>query len=223
MKRNPDYSVYVVTDRVLAGSRPLVAVVASALEGGAGVVQIREKNLASRAFYDEVAALVRVARPLGRPVIVNDRLDIALACGADGVHVGQADLPCEAVRRLVGDGMLLGVSVSTVDEAVAAERAGADYLGVSPVFATPTKADAPAATGLDGLRRIRDAVRLPLVAIGGIHAGNAADVIRAGADGVAVVSAVMAAPDPRAAASALLKAVTEGRGLAGTMARENGR
>jgi thiamine-phosphate pyrophosphorylase len=223
MKRMPDYSVYVVTDRGLAGARPLASIVAAALDGGVGVIQVREKNFPSRTFYEQVLALLRVARPLGRPVIVNDRVDIALAAGAEGVHVGPSDLPCEAVRRMAGPDLIVGVSVGSVAEAVAAERAGADYLGVSPVFATPTKADAPPATGLDGLRRIRQAVRVPLVAIGGIHAGNAAEVIRAGADGVAVVSAVMAAEDPRAAAAGLLRAVTDGRGLAGTMAREERR
>ncbi|MBU4459985.1 MAG: thiamine phosphate synthase [Verrucomicrobia bacterium] len=213
MKRTPDYSVYLVTDRSLAGGRSLASVVQAALDGGAGVVQIREKNLSSRAFYERAVEIVRLVRPMGRAVIVNDRLDIAMACGADGVHLGQADLPCEAARRLGGPGWIVGVSVGTEAEAVAAERAGADYLGISPVFATPTKPDAPEPAGLAGLQRIRRVVRLPLVAIGGIHAGNAADVIRAGADGVAVVSAVMAASDPRAATAALMKAVMTGRQL----------
>ena len=220
MKRTPDYSVYLVTDRDLAGGRPLDAIVSEALAGGAGVVQIREKKLPSRALYEQTLGLKRVADALGRPLIVNDRLDIALACGAAGVHLGQADLPCAEARRVGGPNLVIGVSVSTIDEAVAAERAGADYLGVSPVFDTPTKTDAPEATGLDGLRRIRAAVRLPLVGIGGIHAGNAADVIRAGADGVAVVSAIVAAPDPRAAAAELARAVFDARGLKTHLARE---
>jgi thiamine-phosphate pyrophosphorylase len=211
MKRTPDYSVYLVTDRALAGGRSLGSVVRAALDGGVGVVQIREKNLSSRAFYETAIEIVRLARPMGRAVIVNDRLDIAMACGADGVHLGQTDLPCGEARRLGGSGLIVGISVGTEAEAVAAERAGADYLGISPVFATPTKPDAPEPAGLAGLRRIRSAVRLPLVAIGGIHAGNAADAIRAGADGVAVVSAVMAASDPRAAVAALMKAVMAGR------------
>jgi thiamine-phosphate pyrophosphorylase len=211
MKRRPDYSVYLVTDRALAGDRSLVSVIRAALDGGVGVVQIREKNLSSRAFYETALEIVRLARPMGRAAIVNDRLDIAMACGADGVHLGQTDLPCEEARRLGGPGLIVGVSVGTEAEAVAAERAGADYLGISPVFATPTKPDAPEPAGLAGLQRIRRVVRLPLVAIGGIHAGNAADAIRAGADGVAVVSAVMAASDPRAAAAALMKAAMAGR------------
>ncbi len=213
MKRTPDYSVYLVTDRSLAGGRSLASVVQAALDGGAGVVQIREKNLSSRAFYETALEIVRLVRPMGRAVIVNDRMDIAMACGADGVHLGQTDLPCGEARRLGGPGWIVGVSVGTEAEAVAAERAGADYLGISPVFATPTKPDAPEPAGLAGLQRIRRVVRLPLVAIGGIHAGNAADAIRAGADGVAVVSAVMAASDPRAATAALMKAVMTGRQL----------
>lgn len=223
MKRTPDYSVCLVTDRALAGGRPLASVVQSAMDGGVGIVQIREKNLSSRAFYEEAIEIVRLVRSMGRAAIVNDRVDIAMACGADGVHLGQTDLPCEEARRLGGPGWLVGVSVGTEAEAVAAERAGADYLGVSPVFATPTKPNAPEPAGLDGLRRIRLAVRLPLVAIGGIHEGNAADAIRAGADGVAVVSAVMAASDPRAAAAALLKAVGAGRQMATMIAGGSGR
>jgi len=202
-----DFSLYLVTDRALAGERPLASIVAAAVAGGVSVVQIREKGADARAFLDEALALRRLLDAQGIPLIVNDRLDIALACGAAGLHIGQRDLPYAEARRLAGPGLLIGVSASTVDEAVAAERAGADYLGVSPVFATPTKTDAPAATGLDGLRRIRDAVRLPLVAIGGIHAGNAAAVLAAGADGLAVVSAIMAAADPRLAAAELREVV----------------
>ena len=163
-------------------------------------------------------ALRALLAPRALPLIVNDRLDLALAAGADGVHLGQGDLPCALARRLAGPDFLIGVSVGSPAEATQAEREGADYLGVGPVFDTPTKTDAPAATGLAGLRAIRAATRLPLVAIGGIHAGNAAEIIRAGADGVDVVSAIMAAPDPRAAARALAAAVFAGRGLANRFA-----
>jgi thiamine-phosphate pyrophosphorylase len=136
-------------------------------------------------------------------------VDIALACRADGVHLGQEDMPCAFVRRIVGKKMIIGVSVSSVEEAVAAEADGADYLGVGPIFTTLTKADALPATGLDVLRRIRHAVRFPLVAIGGIASKNAGDVIRAGADGVAVVSAIVANPDPRSAAREIRSAMDE--------------
>lgn len=217
MKRTPDYSLYLVTDRRLAGGRAVADVAVAAVAGGVTVVQYREKAGDSRTLLWEVRAL-RDRLPAHVPLIVNDRLDIALAAGADGVHIGQGDLPCAAVRRIAGPDLIVGVSVSSPDEAVQAERDGADYLGISPVFDTPTKTDTPLATGLDGLRRIRLAVRLPLVAIGGIHAGNAEAVMRAGADGVAVVSAIMAAPDPQAAAKALAAAVWRGRNLDGQLA-----
>ena len=150
-----------------------------------------------------IRALREWLRARGVPFLINDDVDLALACDADGLHVGQGDLPCAEARRRLGPQRLVGVSVSTVAEAAQAMRDGADYLGVSPIFSTPTKPDAPAPTGLAGLCAIRAAVRLPLVAIGGIHAGNATDVLAAGADGIAVVSAILAAPDPRAAAQAL--------------------
>jgi thiamine-phosphate pyrophosphorylase len=201
-----NFALYLVTDRALAGAQSLDLIVAAAVAGGVTVVQLREKGLDARAFLEEARNIRHRLDARGVPLIVNDRLDVALACGAAGVHVGQHDLPCDVVRRIAGPGMVIGVSVSTVAEAVAAERDGADYLGISPVFATPTKTDAPAATGLDGLRRIRAAVRLPLVAIGGIHAGNAAAVLAAGADGIAVVSAIMAAVDPQRAAAELRRA-----------------
>ena len=195
--------LYLVTDEALAGGRPLAGIVGRAVDGGVTCVQLRAKAATSRALLAQAQELLAILRPRGVPLIVNDRLDIALAAGADGVHVGQEDLPCDRVRRLAPPGFCVGVSVSSEAEARAAEAAGADYLGVSPVFDTPTKRDAPPATGLDGLRRIRAATRLPLVAIGGIHAGNCAAVRAAGADGLAVVSAIMAADDPAAAARRL--------------------
>jgi thiamine-phosphate pyrophosphorylase len=197
-----------VTDEALAGTRGVEAVVRAAVAGGVTMVQVREKRGDARAFLDHTRALGTWLRTLGVPLIVNDRVDIALAAGADGVHVGQGDLPCIDVRRLVGPHRLVGVSVGSVDEARQAERDGADYLGVSPIFATPTKPDAPPPVGLQGLRAIRAAVRLPLVAIGGIHAGNAAQILAAGADGIAVVSAIMSAPDPTAAARELLASLS---------------
>ncbi len=145
------------------------------------------------------------------PLIINDRVDIALACRADGVHLGQQDMPCALARGIAGKDMIIGVSVSTADEALEAEADGADYLGVGPLFATTTKADALAATGLGVLRTIRQAVRIPLVGIGGITCGNAGDVIRAGADGVAVVSAIICSPDPQASARALRSAIDRAR------------
>ena len=203
MHLDPDYTLYLVTDTALAGPRGVEAVVQAAVAGGVTIVQWREKGGDARAALARVRSLRAWLRERAVPLIINDDVDLALACDADGVHVGQGDLPCAEVRRRAGAAMVVGVSVGTVAEARQAVRDGADDLGVSPVFATPTKPDAPAPAGLDGLRAIRAAVRLPLVAIGGIHAGNAAEVIAAGADGLAVVSAIMAAADPCAAALAL--------------------
>ncbi|HOQ27967.1 MAG: thiamine phosphate synthase [Armatimonadetes bacterium] len=211
MSRSPDYSLYLVTDDALAGGRSIEWIVAEAVAGGVTCVQLREKHAESRAYYERARALRERLRPLGIPLIINDRLDIALAAGADGVHLGQGDLPCVEARHIAGPNFLIGISVSTTAEAQAAARDGADYLGISPIFDTPTKTDTPPATGIDGLRAIRAAVSLPLVAIGGIKAENAAAVVRAGADGIAVVSAIMAVADPRAAARALADVVARAR------------
>lgn len=206
-----DYSLYLVTDRVLCGGRPLEKIVRESAAGGVSVVQLREKDAGTREFLDRAIAMRRVASNLGIPLIINDRVDIALACRADGVHLGQGDMHCAHARRIAGEHMIIGVSVSTAEEAVEAEADGADYLGPGPMFATPTKADALPPIGLDVLREIRRAVRIPLVAIGGISSTNAGDVIRAGANGVAVVSAIIASPDPGAAALALRSAVDQAR------------
>ncbi|MBN1609303.1 MAG: thiamine phosphate synthase [Polyangiaceae bacterium] len=207
-----DYSLYLVTDRPLAGGRSLVDVVRRAVMGGVRAVQVREKDASVREYLAFLQDVKAVLEPLKVPLFVNDRVDVALASDAAGVHVGQQDMPCADVRRLVGPSHIIGVSISTPEEAAQAEAEGADYLAVSPVFVTPTKTDTPQATGLEGLGAIREATRLPLVAIGGIHVGNAASVVAAGADGVAVVSAIMAAEDPEAASRELLAEVARGRG-----------
>jgi thiamine-phosphate pyrophosphorylase len=195
-----------VTDSALCGERGVLAVVEAAVRGGASSVQLREKTLGTRAFVERARALQALLRPLGVPLIINDRLDVALACGADGVHVGQGDMPPEEVRRQMPQA-LIGLSLEALAQLPAAERAPVDYYGVSPVFATPTKQDAAPALGLAGLRAIRAGTRRPLVAIGGIHVDNAASVMAAGADGLAVVSALCAAADPAAAARALRAAM----------------
>jgi thiamine-phosphate pyrophosphorylase len=209
--RPVDLSLYLVTDRSLAEGRPLVDVVRRAVMGGVAIVQVREKDASVREYLSILRDVRAMLEPLNVPLFVNDRVDVALATGAAGIHVGQQDMPCADVRRLVGPSCIIGVSVSTPQEAEQAQADGADYLGISPVFATPTKTDTPDATGLEGLRAIRKATRLPLVAIGGIHVGNAARVVAAGADGVAVVSAIMSAPDPEGAAQALRGEVERGR------------
>lgn len=207
-----DYSLVLVTDRALARGRPTVDIVRAAVAGGVTCVQLREKTCGTREFLAEARKLLAILRPLGVPLIINDRVDVALAAGADGVHVGQQDLPLADVRRLAPAGWIVGVSAESEADAVRAEQGGADYIGASPVFATPTKTDHAPPLGLDGLRRIRAAVKIPVVAIGGIHAGNAREVIRAGADGLAVVSAIVAAADPRAAAAELRREIEAAKG-----------
>jgi len=211
-----DYlQVYLVTDQALALGRSLVEVVARAVEGGVTAVQVREKTLATGDFLAQVVELKKVLADSGVPLFVNDRVDIAIAAAVDGVHVGQHDLPVAVARRLIGPGVLLGVSVANEMEARHALAEGADYISVSPVFLTPTKPDADRAVGLEGVRRIRAAAGdAPLLAIGGIDARNAAAVVRAGADGVSVVSAIMSAANPTEAAASLRAEVTaalEGR------------
>lgn len=206
-----DYSLYLVTDRFLAGGRSLEHIVREGIDGGVTVVQLREKNARTRHFLDQALRFKRVTSESGIPLIINDRLDIAMACEAEGVHLGQEDMSCRLARRIAGKDMIIGVSVSTLDEALAAETEGADYLGVGPLFATLTKADALAPTGLDILSEIRRAVYIPLVGIGGITPGNVGSVIRSGADGAAVVSAVVSHPDPESAARQLLSAIRQAR------------
>lgn len=202
--------LHLVTDSALCGARGVLAVVEAAVRGGARVVQLREKALPTRAFVERARALKALLAPLHVPLLVNDRLDVALACGADGVHVGQDDLSAQDVRRWMPQA-LIGLSIERVDQLAEAERAPVDYYGASPVFATATKADAAPPLGLEGLRALRARTARPLVAIGGIDADNAAAVVAAGADALAVVSALCAAPDPAEAARRICAAMEEGR------------
>jgi thiamine-phosphate pyrophosphorylase len=210
-RRVPDLSVYLVTDRLLSRGRGLVDVVLSAVRGGATVVQLREKEASARETLELGRALLERLRPLGVPLIVNDRVDLALALGADGVHVGQGDLPPEVARRLLGPDALLGLSITGPGDLATLDPAVVDYAGVGPIFPTGTKADATPALGLEELAQLRRLLPVPAVAIGGITVHNAADVIAAGADGVSVVSAICSADDCEVAASSLVQAVREGR------------
>ena len=198
MKRPVDWSLYLVTDRRLAGGRPLEAVVAAAVRGGVSAVQLREKECGTREFVELARKLKSLLGPV--PLIINDRVDVALAVGADGVHIGQSDMKYDDVRRLVGPDAIVGLSVDSAEQPAPADL---DYLGVGPIFPTGTKTDAGPALGLEGLARLRAASRHILVGIGGINATNAAAVLGAGADAIAVVSAICAAPDPERAAAGL--------------------
>lgn len=195
MKTRGDWRVYVVTDVRRARGRSHREIALAAIRGGATAVQLRMKDEPAREIVETAREIAPVSRAAGVTLIVNDRIDVAVAAEVDGAHVGQEDLPASAARALLGEARYLGVSAATEEEAVAAWRAGADYLGVGAIYATGTKADAGDAIGVGRLRGIRRAVPIPLVGIGGITVENAADVIRAGAAGVAVVTAVTLAPD----------------------------
>ena len=207
-----DYSLYLVTDSGLSLGRSTGDIVASALKGGVSCVQLREKELGTRDFIDEARLLNRQLSLTGIPLIINDRVDVALAVGAAGVHLGQSDMDIEDARRLLGKTSIIGISAECLEDAILAEKRGADYIGISPVFATATKKDTAPPLGLSGIQEIRQRVSLPLVAIGGINRENCFEVIRSGADGIAVVSAIVSAPSPEYAASQLIKAVVEARG-----------
>jgi len=206
----PDVTLYLVTDRRLAGNRPLTEVVQQAVAGGVTMVQLREKECSSREYLELALALKKLLPP-GTPLIINDRLDVALAAAADGLHLGQNDLPPEVARRYLGPGAIIGLTVERPEQLAAAENLPVDYLAISPVFPTPTKTDTGPAWGLEGLALARKKTQHPLVAIGGINETNVAGVIRAGADGVAVVSAICAAPDPELAARKLRQLIEEAR------------
>ena len=196
--------LYLVTDRGLSMGRDMVDIVREAVAGGVTMVQLREKDCPMRDFVALGRELVALLRPLGVPLIINDRVDVALACDADGVHIGQSDMPFDIARRLLGPDRIIGLSVESMDDIVAANALDVDYVGVSPVFATSTKTDTARPFGLDGLR---EAVRLsvhPTVAIGGMNARTAADVMACGTDGIAVVSAIVSAESPREAARELI-------------------
>ena len=186
--------LYAVTDRAWVGRQTLQEQVEAALRGGATCVQLREKELDGAAFLEEARTLAALCRRYGVPLIINDNVEVALASGADGVHVGQDDLTVEQVRRLAGDRLIVGVSAHSVEQALAAQAGGADYLGVGAVFATATKSDAHVLPR-ETLAEICRVVDIPVVAIGGISADNLLQLAGTGVDGVALVSAIFSAPD----------------------------
>jgi thiamine-phosphate diphosphorylase len=195
----------VVTDAD-RGGRDLVDVVRAALRGGAPAIQLRMKDGAARDMVEMAQALLAETRPAGALLFVNDRVDVAVIAGADGAHIGQDDLPVGAARRVSPAGFLLGVSAESVELALQAQAEGADYVGVGPVYATGSKADAGEPIGLGRIAEVAATVKIPVVGIGGIAVGNARAVVESGAAGVAVISAVMRADDPESATRELLRA-----------------
>ena len=196
--------LYAVTDRAWTGGQPLARQVEAALQNGATCLQLREKALDPAAFREEARQMAALCGRYGVPLIINDNVEVALACGAAGVHLGQQDMPIAQARRMAGPDLILGASAHTVQEALEAQAAGADYLGVGAVFSTSTKADA-SPLPLTTLREICAAVSIPVVAIGGITETNLLQLTGCGATGVAVVSAIFGAPDPGAATARLVR------------------
>jgi len=199
-----NWKLYVITDPDAAGKRSLVDVVKAAIDGGASVVQLRDKKASDEELVQAAKRLLEVTRSCGIPLIINDRVEAAKASGADGVHLGQEDVSLREARAVLGSGAIIGRSTHSPEEALAAEAEGFDYIGVGPVFQTPTKPNTKP-VGLELVRFAAQNLRIPFVAIGGIDAGNIGKVLREGAKTVAVVRAVMGAVDPKKAAEALLQ------------------
>jgi len=199
-----DGDLYVVTDRQLTGGRPLRLVVEAALRGGARAVQLREKDLPPRELYPLALEMRQLTQAYGARLLINDRADVALAVNADGVHLTTTSLPASIARQVLGPGRLIGVSTHTRAEAQAAVEEGADFVVFGPVFFTPSKAPYGQPVGLDALRAVRAVVKSPILAIGGIKPTNLDQVLAAGADGIAVISAIISADDPTAATQDLL-------------------
>ncbi len=189
------YDLYVITDRKVSGGRSHVQITKEAAGAGADVIQLRDKTMSDEELLETARELKGMTRSTGTILIVNDSLEAALRSGADGVHLGQTDLPVREARELAPLGFIIGVSVADAEEALEAERMGADYVGLGPIYTTGSKDDAGPACGLEALKKVKTAVGIPVVAIGGITKGNAAETLRNGADGLAVISAVLAHPD----------------------------
>lgn len=203
--RREDLRLYLVTDRPLSLGRDIDWIVEEAVKGGATMVQLREKDCSTREFIELAAKLKETLKPLGVPLLINDRIDVALAVDADGVHIGQSDMPYKTARALLGPDKIIGLSVENMEDIRLANELDVDYVGISPVYSTHTKTDTAAPFGLEGLR---EAVKLsihPTVAIGGMNMKTAKDVMACGTDGIAVVSAIVSADSPCEAARNLLE------------------
>ncbi|WP_053956413.1 thiamine phosphate synthase [Inediibacterium massiliense] len=190
MKQNIDYTLYLVTDRNLMSTQKLETAVEQAILGGCTLVQLREKDCSSLEFFETAVKIKKITDCYGIPLIINDRIDIALAVDADGVHIGQSDIPAKIARKLIGNDKVMGISASTLEEAIEAQKNGADYLGIGAMFTTGTKTDAKF-TPMEELMRIRKSISLPIVAIGGINKTTITAFRGTGIDGVAVVSAII--------------------------------
>ena len=206
-----DYSLYLVTDRSMLLGMNLMEAVEAAIKGGVTLIQLREKDVSSSEFYNLAVEMKKLANSYQVPLIINDRLDIALAVDADGLHIGQEDLPLDVARKILGPGKILGYSVSNLIEAEYGEKYGADYLGAGPVYHTGSKETATEPIGIEGIIRIKESVSIPVVGIGGIGMSNIVDVKESGIDGISVISAILSKDDIKAAARELKKAWSENK------------
>lgn len=210
-RRDFDLSLYLVTDRGIAGGRDLKEQVLKAVQGGCTMVQLREKDIDTRYFVEEARALMQALSGTGVPLIINDRIDVALAANADGVHIGQSDMPYADARQILGEEKIIGLSVENHQEVLEANALDVDYIGISPVFSTATKTDTAAPFGLEGTRQaVQDSLH-PCVAIGGMNRKTAREVMAQGVDGIAVVSDIMASDEPEKVAQTLLQIVDDSR------------
>lgn len=203
-----DFSLYLITDRMQTAGRALPAVVADALRGGLRAVQLREKDLAAGQLFELAVELRQLTRQYGAKLLINDRIDVALAVAADGVHLGKAGLPVPEARRMLGSERLIGYSAHSADEALQAQLAGADFVTLGPVYHTPSKAQYGEPLGLSALSEAARVVTIPVFALGGVKHASVAEVLSAGAHGVALISAIMVAPNPRAETESLLRTIT---------------
>ncbi len=202
-----DLSLYLVTARSLAHGRDLECIVREAVMGGVTMVQLREKNISKDEFIDAAISMKKVLMPFNIPLIINDNIEVALSSGADGIHIGQSDMPCTEARNILGEKKIIGLSVENMSQIIEANELDVDYIGLSPAFSTQTKKDTSKPFGLDGIKDAMKVTGHPAVAIGGINRDNAADVIAAGVDGIAVVSAICGSHDPGSAARELRKII----------------
>ncbi|NLM13855.1 MAG: thiamine phosphate synthase [Epulopiscium sp.] len=206
MKNNTNYKLYLVTDRNILAEKSLETAVKEAIEGGVTLVQLREKDISSLEFYHTALRLKQITSQYHIPLMINDRLDIALAVDAEGIHLGQKDIPCTVARKLMGKNKIIGVSAATVEEAKKAEEDGADYIGVGALFSTNTKQDTRAVS-IELLKEIKNNVSIPVVAIGGINENNVSLLKDTNIDGIAVVSAILGKKDIKSAAQKLLSKI----------------
>ncbi|MBE6044875.1 thiamine phosphate synthase [Clostridium thermopalmarium] len=190
-----NYKLYLITDRSFLNGRSLKDCVEAAIKGGVTLVQVREKDASTREFYKIAKEVKEITSKYNIPLLINDRIDIALAIDAEGVHLGQSDMPIKLARKILGEDKIIGISANTLEEALEAQKAGADYLGIGPVFYTGTKKDIDEPIGVHGLKEITQNIRIPSVAIGGINKENAESVLETGVNGISVISAILGSED----------------------------